>query len=71
MWRVSETADKRRGQQSVLGAEDPVLAVYYVGDWGSAKRERGGGERLPVRLAIEYQLLNCTMAPALEVDIGP
>ena len=29
------------------------------------------GERLPVRLAIEYQLSNCTMAPALEVDIGP
>ena len=45
MWRVSETADERRGQQSELGAGDPVLAVYYVGGSEEGEREE---ERLPV-----------------------
>ena len=60
MWRVSETADERRGQQSELGAGDPVLAVYYVG--GSERRkgeERGGEIARFLQWGITPQTLRC------------
>ena len=69
MWRVSETADERRGQQSELGAGDPVLAVYYVGGSERRKGEREE-ERLPVSLAVGYHFSNATLPLPLEVDIG-